>query len=110
MIEATIERLEIDPFEVLCLFAKGDWESLGYSGETKISFTAAGIEFDEYLIPPELRFSAAKEAAKYVYSQKKAVEHTSVNSLEGMNPEQRLEAMKHAVKMLELEVHGSGTS
>lgn len=103
-VELTAERLGVDPFEVLCLFAKGDWAALGYPAETKTSFTSAGIEFDEYLISPENRLSAAKEAAKYLYSQKRSVEVSQNDALSDMRPEQRLEAMKHAVAMLELKL------
>ncbi len=57
--EETAKRLGIDPFEVLCLFAKGDWMELR-------------INKDD--IRPRDRLEAAKEACKYIYAQKRAVE------------------------------------
>lgn len=56
------EVLGVDPFEVLLLFAKNDWRSLGYH---------------EPLIDPDTRVHAAKEACKYLYSQRKAIDVTS---------------------------------
>ncbi len=53
----------VDPFEVLCLFAAGDADALGLPE-----------------VPPELRLQAAKEACKYLHPQLKAVDHTGVLS------------------------------
>lgn len=103
-VETTAHRLGVDPFEVLCLFAKGDWKALGYKEQSKISFTNAGIEFEEDIITPDHRLAAAKEAAKYLYSQRRSVEHTQNDALKDMSAPQRLEAMKHAVAMLELQM------
>lgn len=52
------DRIGVNIFEVLCLIAKGDMAALGE--EKKIDINA--------------RLGAAKEAAKYLYSQRKAVE------------------------------------
>jgi hypothetical protein len=76
-VEETAERVGVDLFEVLCMFAKGDWKGLGYEDEKETKFTSAGIEFEEYRIKPDLRLHAAKEACKYLYSQKRAVELTN---------------------------------
>lgn len=59
-VEETAERLGCDPFEVLCLFAKGDKKTLGVKQVTA-----------------SMRLAAAKEACKYLYSQKRAVEITN---------------------------------
>lgn len=67
-------RLQIDPFEVLCLFAKGDWKALGYENEVYVKETASGAFTLGYTITPDMRLHAAKEACKYVYAQKKEVE------------------------------------
>jgi hypothetical protein len=48
-----------------------------------------------------------KEIASYCYAKQKAVEHTNVNPLEGMTPEQKLQAMKQAILLLEMEISGS---
>lgn len=59
-IEEVAERIGCDPFEVLCLFAAGDKESLGVPKVTA-----------------RMRFAAAKEACKYTDAQKKSVEITN---------------------------------
>jgi hypothetical protein len=46
----------------------------------------------------------AKELASYSFPKLKAIEHQKVNPLEGMTPEQKLEAMRQAVAKLELEI------
>lgn len=46
----------------------------------------------------------AKDLAGYAYPKLKAIEHQKPNPLEGMSAEQKLEAMKQAVKVLEMEV------
>jgi hypothetical protein len=69
-----VAKLDVDPLEVLLLFSKGDWKSLGYKQEATICYTNAGIEYEKFTITPEIRMNAAKEAVKYCYSQKKAIE------------------------------------
>lgn len=49
----------------------------------------------------------AKDIAGYAYPKLKAIERTENDPLKGMTTEQRLEAMKHAVAMLELQVKSS---
>lgn len=66
--------LGVDPLEVLLLFTKGDWKALGYEAESTVCYTAAGIEYSKFTISPDNRIAAAKEAVKYLYSQKKAIE------------------------------------
>lgn len=46
----------------------------------------------------------AKELGSYSYPKLKAVEQTHETPTEGMTPEQKLEAMKQAVLMLELQL------
>lgn len=55
------ERLGVDPFEVLCLFVKGDAKKLK-------------IKKDQ--LTPGIRVAAAMEAAQYLYPKRKAVEHS----------------------------------
>lgn len=56
--------------------------------------------------PVYLKIAAdlAKEIAGYCYPKLKSVEHTKVTALDGMTIEQKLEAMKQAVLMLEAQV------
>lgn len=101
------EELGCNPVEVLINFAKGDWEALGYSKGTKSIYTEAGI-IEEDLISPSERIQAAKEVAQYIYSKKKSVEHITRNALEGMSPQEKLEAMREAVKMMEGQIDNPG--
>lgn len=59
-VEETAARLGIDPFEVLCLFAKADWQTLGFERPDSIS--------------PHMQLKAATNACKYLYAQKRSVE------------------------------------
>lgn len=68
-------KLNIDPFEILLLFAKGDWQTLGYNEEFDKKFTDSGITY-ERVISPELRKSSARDACKYLYPELRSVEHS----------------------------------
>lgn len=70
---AKASELGIDPFEVLLLFASGDWKKLGYTGETFTRF-AKDYSNEEYTINPAVRARAAAEAAQYLYPKRKAIE------------------------------------
>lgn len=71
-----VERIGIDPFEVLVRLAAEDWQGLGYPARTRTTFTAAGIEVEEFVISPELRGKCAADACKYIHAQRKAIEQT----------------------------------
>lgn len=61
------DRNGVNPFEILCLIAKGDLRNLGYQfGESQVPL--------DYQIDIATRMGAAKEAARYLYPQRKAVE------------------------------------
>lgn len=68
------ERIGVNPFEILCLFAKEDWKGLGYEKATYTKVFQDGGTMEIERISPELRFQAAKEASKYLFPQRKAVE------------------------------------
>lgn len=72
-VEEIASRFKLDPFEVLLMVVNGDWKGLGYEAETRTSFAASGIEFEEPAIKLSDRVAAAKEASKYLYSQKQSV-------------------------------------
>ena len=72
-IEEIASKFNIDPFEVLMMVAVGDWQGLGYESKTKTTFTMQGIEVEEENIKLSDRVQAAKEASKYLYSQKQSV-------------------------------------
>lgn len=75
---ATAERIGVDPFEVLCMVAAGDWEGLGYSSDVYHVEKADGDGSSNIIEKPTItldqRIQAAKEAAKYLYAQRKAIE------------------------------------
>lgn len=52
----------------------------------------------------------AKEMASYSFPKLKSIEQQKTSLLDGMTPQQKLEAMKQAVARLEIEIkNGSGT-
>lgn len=71
------EELGVDPFEVVLLFAKGDWRALGYKSEYQEKSAGGGATYKELTITPELRQKSAADACKYLYPQRKAVDVTS---------------------------------
>ena len=85
------EKLNCNPFEILCRFAMGDAKGLGYVLDTVEQTTPKGDIIEKPLIPPELRVKAASEAAQYLYPKRKAIEHsgeiTSVQ-VEKLKPEE----------------------
>lgn len=70
---AKAQELGVDPFEILLLFAAGDWDKLGYASET---FTIYSKDFsnEEYTIQPSVRAKAAAEACQYLHPKRKAIE------------------------------------
>jgi hypothetical protein len=72
--EIVAVRLGIDPIEVLLRAANGDWKGLGYEAECYFTEKADGAVKMNYVISPEMRLSAAAQAARYLYSTKQAVE------------------------------------
>lgn len=72
------EALGVDPFAILCMFAKGDWKGLGYQAATRVYFTPQGLEVEEDVIKPDMRLKAASEATQYLEPKRKAVEHSGV--------------------------------
>ena len=82
------EQLGVDPFEILLLFAKGDWKTLG--------------EVDG--IPTSVRADCAAEACAYLYTRLKPTEEERKPGgglLGSMSEDQKLEMAKYAVKILE---------
>jgi hypothetical protein len=73
------EAIGVDPFEILLLFAKADWKALGYDSKSTTKWTSSGIEYEEDVITPELRVTAAKEACQYMHPKRKATELTLVD-------------------------------
>ncbi len=95
-----------DPFELLMLFATGNWKALGYDNECYIMEGPAGATKIGYTISPELRLAAAKEACQYLYPKMKANleedEEFEVKSIEDKRA--LLEEAKKEIKKLEEEI------
>lgn len=76
-LENIAQRIGVNPFEVLCLISAGNWKGLGYKEKTKNKWLPSGIEVEEDVISLESRLQAAKEACKYLFPQRKAVDLTA---------------------------------
>lgn len=76
----------VDPFEVLLDIIKGDWKALGLKSQTITRYTAKGDAYQEDAIQLEHRLSAAKDAAKYIYPQQKAIEHSASDGIQLLAP------------------------
>lgn len=72
--EELAQKFDAEPFEILMRFASGDWAFFGFDGPTKTTFTAQGLEIEEQNLPIKDRVTAAKEACRYLYSQKQSVD------------------------------------
>lgn len=91
------KEIGADPFEILLRFAAEDWQGLGYPARSETKFSPAGIEFEEYVISPQMRVKAASEACQYIHAKRKAIESTvdpalieTIKSLEGKTEEELL--------------------
>ena len=88
----TLEKHNFNPAEALLeLYAKAQ-EGMEYGNR------------EERPIYLKIAADLVKEIAAYSYPRLKAVEVKRENQLEGMTPEQKLEAMKQAVALLESQV------
>lgn len=69
------QRLGCDPFEILIMFANGDWKGLGYPSATETRYSAKGTEFIVDAITKDQRLKAASEASQYLLPKRKAIDH-----------------------------------
>lgn len=76
------EKLGVDPFNILLLFAKNDWQTLGYKKPDAID--------------PNLRARCAQEASKYLYAQRRSIEHSG--EVEVDHPKINEESLEDRVK------------
>jgi len=67
-------ELGVDPFEILLLFAKNDWEALGYKSQKITVFSKHYDPVEVDVISPEIRLKAAAEASQYLYPKLKTIE------------------------------------
>lgn len=69
------KELGVDPFEVMLLFAKGDWKALGYEKEFIEKMGKDCVNY-EYVIDPAVRAKMASEASQYLHAKRKSIEHS----------------------------------
>ena len=108
-VEEASRRLKINPIEVLLLFAKGDWKALKYDKEKYITNINEHGECEKWTIDPAIRMKAAAEVCQYLYPKLKSVEYVRAEPLSDMTPHQRLDMLKQAVLLLEMQIK-SGSS
>lgn len=89
-----------NPFELLMLFAAGDWKALGYDSETYVMESAQGATKIGYTISPELRVVAAREACRYLYPMKKEKDDAP-KEIEVKSIEQKKELLQTAQRQIE---------
>lgn len=106
---AKAEELGADPFEVMLMFATGNWEGLGYDKPTKTMYTAEGSPYEVDIITPEIRLSAAKDATKYLLPQLKSLEHSGevdlnlarqAQEFQQLQTFEKIELMENQIKLL----------
>lgn len=74
IVQELAEKCGMDPLEILLRFANGDWKGLGYENEVYFAEKAEGdgaVIKMGYVITPEMRIQAAKEASRYLHAPKK---------------------------------------
>lgn len=67
-------RMNYDPFEALINFSRGDWKALGYESDVYHMEKPDGSVKMGYVVTPQMRLDATKEAMKYIYPTQKSVE------------------------------------
>lgn len=81
------------------------YEDARHQFETAIQSGFISDDNTRYL---KIAADTAKELASYAYPKLKSIEQQRVNPLEGMSLQQKLEAMKNAVALLEMEIQNGG--
>ena len=79
-VEELAQKYELEPFDFAMAVMNGDWKLLGFKEQAKISYSPAGIEFEEPNIKLSDRMEACKFAGKYLYSPKQAVDPITGNA------------------------------
>lgn len=68
-------KLGVNPFEILLLFAKNDWKRLGYPSEERTRMVGETVIY-EPVISADLRANSAAKACEYLYPKRKAIEQS----------------------------------
>jgi hypothetical protein len=99
LVKEALEQLGVDPIEVLAMFARGDWQALGYdSDKIATSHSEFGTTY-KYTIDPAIRAKCAMDLVGYVYSKRKAIDIAM--EVSGRSEEIRSLPKEEQIKMLE---------
>jgi hypothetical protein len=100
--EMIADGFKHDPFEILMMYANNDWKKLGYDSEVYHSEKPDGTIKMGYVITPELRMYAAREACRYLYTPRQAAQlDINVNGNITVEQKEKL-AEEWKAKILEL--------
>jgi hypothetical protein len=72
--EALAKKLGVDPFEILLLFAKGDWEALGYESKMQVVSVNESGSVEDYTIPVAVRAKCAEKATEFLRPKLKSLD------------------------------------
>jgi len=72
-VEEIAHQYKMEPFEFAMAVMNNDWKRLGFKEESKVSYTNAGIEFEEANLKLTDRIKCMEFAGKYLYSQKQSI-------------------------------------
>jgi hypothetical protein len=78
------EKHGFDPIEGLVLFAKMDWQALGYDGLKEERIGMAGMPVEEYVISVNDRINCMKTLVGFMYPKRKSVEFKSDDDTKGI--------------------------
>lgn len=93
------DRIGVDPLEILLMVAANDWEGLGFDTDVTHFEKAEGdgsVIGEKPRISLDQRIQAAKEAAKYLHAQRKALEHSGEVDLGLIEEAKRIAEMSDA--------------
>lgn len=110
--QAKAVELGVDPFEVLLLFARGDWKALGYESERVLQSCSEFGEVYKFTIDPNVRAKCAAEACQFMLPKLKAIDISArvdmslvkeVEEIREKGKPELIAAMKAEIKRLEGE-------
>lgn len=91
------EEIGVDPLKILMYFASGNWKALGYDSEVYHFERADGSFAEGFVITPNMRLTAAKEIAPYIYAKRKEEPEPEILDV---TPESEEEAAKEALDFI----------
>lgn len=98
------ETLGIDPFQIMLMFAAGDWQGLGYKYPSRTMFSKDGSTYEIDVISPETRLTAAKDACQYLLPKRSAVDITGNLELSKKAEEYAAMSKEEHIQLLRVEL------